>query len=503
MGYTVENIPLADFYEQFKPELARSGFSALIMALIRDADAPSFYDDVVRYWTSLSDVTGGDIIFLVAGDRPPTLESKLAIRYGSGQVETEALVTPTRYDSGRYGWGSVDLSISRTPRDRAALADRNTQQVGQLSKKLRISEKDVPCFYIEILAPVPARGIISARELIEYGTYHIVKRIVETLWSLFESWGWHQNHRRHFSETARRLDQLEMDRLVARRLLAEFQVVTRELDRHKSSVNQALVCVRTAAADLQPIGQAIVSNIITNCYDERRSVEEKKHLLFLARRASRQGDIDLPTKRAIDELIKASFSKGHLRLLDAQHQREYAHKRHEAQFAVDKIESGYEECRSELEHCKNFLQQVSCELNGKSPDVAFSAALADLNREFNSGVERSAWNYFISYPAADRRKAIELFQRYSVAGPTFMDWFCLKPGDEWLKKIPEVQSKSEATVALVTHNTAKAHFQLSEINRAINFARTGKHRVIPHITSRQIELPFGLELYHAEVIDSE
>jgi len=38
----------------------------LILALVRDAEVPSFYSDIQRYWTSLDDVTGKHALFAVA-----------------------------------------------------------------------------------------------------------------------------------------------------------------------------------------------------------------------------------------------------------------------------------------------------------------------------------------------------------------------------------------------------------------------------------------------------
>ena len=63
----VEHVSLVDFYKIHLAEVRRRGFKLLVLALIREADAPGFYEDLRRYWTSLDDVTGDHIVFAVAG----------------------------------------------------------------------------------------------------------------------------------------------------------------------------------------------------------------------------------------------------------------------------------------------------------------------------------------------------------------------------------------------------------------------------------------------------
>jgi hypothetical protein len=65
--WLVEHVSLVDFCRIHLEEVRRRGFKLLILALIREADAPGFYEDLRRYWTSLDDVTGDHIVFAVAG----------------------------------------------------------------------------------------------------------------------------------------------------------------------------------------------------------------------------------------------------------------------------------------------------------------------------------------------------------------------------------------------------------------------------------------------------
>ena len=74
----VEN-SLVEYFESCRSDLLRGGFHTLILALVRETDAPTFYSDLIRYWDSINDVTGRHIVFAVAG-------WKAAEQIGSGAI---------------------------------------------------------------------------------------------------------------------------------------------------------------------------------------------------------------------------------------------------------------------------------------------------------------------------------------------------------------------------------------------------------------------------------
>lgn len=59
--------PLVEYYKYCLDDLRREKFHFLILALVRDGDAPQFYNDLTRYWNSLNDLTGRHTVFAVAG----------------------------------------------------------------------------------------------------------------------------------------------------------------------------------------------------------------------------------------------------------------------------------------------------------------------------------------------------------------------------------------------------------------------------------------------------
>ena len=65
------NVPLGEFYAAILQAALQVKYLGLT-ALVRDADAAGFYDDISRYWDLLHDLTGPDILFVLAGSSAST-----------------------------------------------------------------------------------------------------------------------------------------------------------------------------------------------------------------------------------------------------------------------------------------------------------------------------------------------------------------------------------------------------------------------------------------------
>jgi hypothetical protein len=107
------------------------------------------------------------------------------------------------------------------------------------------------------------------------------------------------------------------------------------------------------------------------------------------------------------------------------------------------------------------------------------------------------WDVFLSYPAPNREAVARLFRQLEGAFRVFMDWFCLLPGQDWQRLLPDIQRKCRCTIALISQHSQSAHFHISEIQRAINFMRQGTHQIIPVYLEDEAATPFGLEQVHS------
>lgn len=114
------------------------------------------------------------------------------------------------------------------------------------------------------------------------------------------------------------------------------------------------------------------------------------------------------------------------------------------------------------------------------------------------------YDYFISHAAADKDRAIRLFDLLAKATQlkVFLDVKCLKPGSHWASEIEKGQESSRCTVALISSYFDRAHFAQEEIIRAIQLSRQEacKHEIIPVYLDgfpKPPQLPpFGLAVIH-------
>ncbi|MFD9098320.1 hypothetical protein [Streptomyces collinus] len=65
-------MPIVDFFQHMLPASRAAGYKIVLTMLVREADAPRIYQDIGRYWTSLHDATGPDILFVFAGANAAT-----------------------------------------------------------------------------------------------------------------------------------------------------------------------------------------------------------------------------------------------------------------------------------------------------------------------------------------------------------------------------------------------------------------------------------------------
>ena len=120
--------------------------------------------------------------------------------------------------------------------------------------------------------------------------------------------------------------------------------------------------------------------------------------------------------------------------------------------------------------------------------------------DFGRGASERGDAAFLAFAGPDEPSALKLkrqLERWRI------DALCsaadLRLGDEWDRVLPERQRGTAATVILVSKRTAKAHYERSEITRAINLARRLGHRLLPIFLEplASDEIPYGLENIHS------
>ncbi len=111
------------------------------------------------------------------------------------------------------------------------------------------------------------------------------------------------------------------------------------------------------------------------------------------------------------------------------------------------------------------------------------------------------WDFFLSHAGPDSAIAATLDEALTNLGrKPWFDKRCLAGGDPWARVLPAILAASRVVVVLVSPATRDAHYQDSEIGRAIDLVRAfpRRYRVVALLLDMQAriprtELPFGLE----------
>ena len=130
------------------------------------------------------------------------------------------------------------------------------------------------------------------------------------------------------------------------------------------------------------------------------------------------------------------------------------------------------------------------------PRDGFSTKLFLLQLAPPTAVKNRGPDVFLAYASPDIHVAKDLHDFLSKKGHSvYWDEKGLRPSQIWSKAIPEAQSKSLATVVLISENTPEAHYQNEEIAAAIRLMREPgvEHHVIAVYLAEGIKPPYGLE----------
>lgn len=518
--WIVDEITLVDFYDQHLRIVRAKGFKILILALIRDADAPSFYADLGRYWTSLDDVTGKHMVFAVAG-------SKAAEAIGQGNMVSLADQDGRGY-SPQIAVAEDRTTLRQTPdwiRDRIAetrsvrtlhdvrerfhrpqitkrelgeVTDGNTSQVSKLRAHLSIPEASVPCLHVTLLTPQETVAkVLRLDSLGDFSIYSVCKYLNEELDKIFTEW-----------DAPADPDAWPPIALLNKEiaLLNERAETLAETQRAKARAQERARTVGAKVGRLFEEARAartlanseIFDVVLSRSARGDRNIADKKPLFLAVQKALGSGKISKYEAEILFSLLGHAFNDHVLRhCATSKAARGVADEAAETQKLrelQDARKSKERERRREVFRLVE-LQAVAIE--------RAKAKLDKLDREWQAASREPRWKYFISYAAPDRELAIRVFEAIEKLGRTFLDHYCLLPTQDWTKRIPAFQSNSETTVALITARTKDAHYQNSEIRRAIDLYRSGRHELVPVYFDSKPDIPFGLEQIHGIVPASD
>lgn len=469
-------VPLVEFYRHLLPEARSAGYKIVLTALAREADAPAFYDDLKRYWSSLHDATGPDILFVFAGANAADElnERGLAHRRKPVAFCSDQLAFEGGHEKKwKMHWqGSI-----RPPQDPLGLLNRErsrhmettgrysayleesdtfardqTLEIYSLSRFLDLRESELPCLVLTLLQPENTgrftQVTIPFEHLKNSTLYLYVKRLAEDFQDVFK---YVDGIRQEIEATQRELGRIKKP---LRRAEAARSSVKSYAERLSSESATAV----TNILDLIDSSDH-VSETLSKCYREFNRVKKAEH--------PHNTGIIPELQRLVDLTFADSTHHNSIRANKTQ-------KVSELQVEIRQLE------REQTKHWRLLEQQFKKLSSRKTHD-------ADLER----------WDFFIAYSSDDRSIAERAFSELSTIGRTFLDSRCLRPGERWTERIRTVQGAAKCTVLIITESTPNGWFTESEYLYAIQRVRTGNHVLVPVLYGKQAQLPYGLEQIHA------
>lgn len=432
------DVPLGPFYDAIVAAGRQSGYFALLTALVREADASSFYEDISRYWDSLHDVTGADFLFVLAG---PEAKSELRdygvpdarepVAYSS--QNTAVVAGGRRLPLARMlgGWsprvGTLEAPLA------ADLARSQTLAINQLRKRLALSESQLPCIHLSFIGR-DGGEMAKTIPISDQTIYEVVKSIVSLYDEPFSKIR-KQIHRG--SELKKEIIRLERRTIKYRRFLLSH------LDADKHSPEQIAAARRIVQASGEKFS-------IQKDYETAREECFRDLAIW-------KGTEEF---RALQSLIDTRINYSDLTRFAA----------------ISSLRKSVEKCNQEI-HAEwdNLLQY-----NFDSPSLSNKTC--------------RAYKIFIAYHSPDRWIAKKLHSALSSHVSTFLDIRCLRPGDRWVERVKSAQESAEMTVVLVGSSGGTSWFHQAEYLRAIELARTRAKRLVPlYISGSPEPVPYGLE----------
>ena len=529
MGRIVSEVPLVEYYEKYQAALLAEGFRILLLALVRDADLPSFYDDIERYWDSLDDLTGPHVVFAVAG-------AHVAVDL---KVDTLVERPVSRRHQPPAGWGNrgavvnfnlASLSNRRRHRPnleaRSSIRQDNTMQVTELAEFLGLSESRLPCLHLTYLpAPINTR-VVSLRGVTGFSIYTACKDMMEHFSRPLAELHLANHPTVPPTDLAKDLltaiEQAEAEKATLAQQITDSRLrvtsirqklpTPREIDPTPEDLRVGVI-VNSLRADIArgtygAAAEAIDTFIEHLAYKRARPPREKlyrQQFALIQKHADAASQIatldDLIQKGAVLPLTEDGLEA--MRHMQADERRLLADiaaaEAHQLGLTHSIAQS---RGHPELLRMADAQRQAIADGKSRIPSIERELLLSFQKFQTTPSLDVPSarpWDFFISYTSTDRSHALAIFKTLNRIGRTFIDFICLAPGEHWRSKLQDIHTQSQTTIALITPQSkdeTKAWYQVSEIEHAISLARTGKHRIIP-VYLDQAAPWFGLEQLHA------
>ena len=176
-------ISLAQFYGYCLEAAQQSGYYVAVCLIAREADSPNIYEELSKYWSSLHDLTGKEVLFLFAGD---SIDNKIAngVTHPKEPIffysDSMAISNPNHFhisipvseeDINQYGSTSPHLDKD------SSLCSEQTLQISELRRMLSVQENDVPVLHFTFLISQETYSV-PIGSLTDFSVYQFLKDLI-------------------------------------------------------------------------------------------------------------------------------------------------------------------------------------------------------------------------------------------------------------------------------------------------------------------------------------
>lgn len=180
-------LPMVEFYKKYLEKLKNRGFLWCLFLLSRNAETENLFVSVVRYWTSLDDVTGKKIAFVFSCDGRIKRTAMIELGGCEGAVNPFIAKVPTKETELMWD-DSIETCFDGrhvTHMPKQSLAELHSQSITDMVEFLGLSETNVPSLVLTDLM-TKKHYLLSVTN--NTNIYKIVKDITIGLENIEKQW---------------------------------------------------------------------------------------------------------------------------------------------------------------------------------------------------------------------------------------------------------------------------------------------------------------------------
>jgi len=180
----IAELPFKWFNSILQTSAEKLGFELIIYLVARNADTPWLFNEIQENWSSLHDVTGKKILFVVVNGQSNAwrnnrnqIEGEYGFRlYSPSCLLSSSIETRIRYDEKWFGKYVVPSNELENP---GRWREQHNIAMNEVAEALNLSESDIPCLNFYIVTAVKSISFPLRQVSSNFSLYKFIKKIKE------------------------------------------------------------------------------------------------------------------------------------------------------------------------------------------------------------------------------------------------------------------------------------------------------------------------------------